>query len=50
MGCSACSQRKTSRIVPITPTKQGAERKVVNPNSAISQGSALRNKLRYSGR
>lgn len=48
MGCSACSQRKsTGRIVPVVPNKQKpAER----GNTAGNKGNTLISKLRYTGR
>lgn len=49
MGCSACSQRKTGRIIPINPNKKPAERQA-NPNSAVEKGNTLRQRLRFTGR
>lgn len=50
MGCSACSQRKsTGRIIPINPSKQKAER-TNNANTATNRGNTLISKLRYTGR
>lgn len=50
MGCSACSQRKsTGRIIPINPNKQKAER-TGNANIPTNRGNTLISKLRYTGR
>lgn len=50
MGCSACSQRKsTGRIIPINPNKPKAER-ADNTNNSASRGRTLISKLRYTGR
>lgn len=50
MGCSACSQRKsTGRIIPINPNKKPADRQD-NPSGAKEQGNTLRQRLRYTGR
>ena len=50
MGCSACSQRKsTGRIIPVNPNKQKAER-TGNTNTPTKRGNTLISKLRYTGR
>lgn len=53
MGCSACSQRKsTGRIIPINPinpNKPKAER-TGNTNTPTNRGNTLISKLRYTGR
>ena len=50
MGCSACSQRKsTGRSIPINPNKKPAERQG-NPQGAVEKGNTLRQRLRFTGR
>lgn len=50
MGCSACSQRKsTGRIIPINHNKPKAER-TGNMNTPTNRGNTLISKLRYTGR
>ena len=50
MGCSACSQRKsTGRIIPIDPNKQKLER-TNSASTPADRANTLISKLRYTGR
>lgn len=50
MGCSACSQRKsTGRIIPVNPNKRKTG-KTDNANTPANRGNTLISKLRYTGR
>lgn len=46
MSCTACSKRRTGRIVPVKPTTK----KQPQGRTAIEKGNTLRSKLRFTGR
>lgn len=49
MGCGACRQRNTGRIIPIDPNKgKVAEKQGKNPMA--EKANTLRKRLRYTGR
>ena len=51
MACSACSQRKTGRIIPVNPNKPKTDRvSNTNTDTPTSRGNTTISALRYTGR